>query len=143
MCSGGLSALGRHRGGNRKRTRPVGEVAGPNLYPGIMHQLDFTDLDEAEFEEFCLELLKGLQGFHKVDWRKGTPKSTSPADRGRDIAAEVDHVEVDGARYVGTLVITSGFKSNAARTTSGTSSRTTGGRFVSSTGYGRLLGTAE
>jgi Restriction endonuclease len=70
-----------------------------------VQQLDFTDFDETEFEEFCFQLLKGLPGFHNVDWRKGTPKSTSPADRGRDIAAEVDHVEVDGARHVETWFV--------------------------------------
>lgn len=39
---------------------------------------------------------------HNVDWRKGTPKPASPADRGRDITAEVDHIEIDGARNVET-----------------------------------------
>jgi hypothetical protein len=59
-----------------------------------VYQLDFADFNETEFEEFCFELLEGLPGFHNVDWRKGTPKSSSPADHGRDIAAEVDHVDV-------------------------------------------------
>jgi hypothetical protein len=68
-------------------------------------QFDFTDFDETEFEEFCFELLRGLPGFHNVDWRKGTPKSTSPADRGRDISVEVDHVDVDGARHVETWFV--------------------------------------
>jgi len=67
--------------------------------------LDFADFDETEFEQFCVELLRGLPGFHNVDWRKGTPKATSPADRGRDIAAEVDHVDVDGARHVETWFV--------------------------------------
>ena len=62
--------------------------------------LDFDDFDETEFEEFCFELLKGLPDFHNVDWRKGTPKPTSPADRGRDIAAEVDRFDVDEARHI-------------------------------------------
>lgn len=70
-----------------------------------MDQLDFADFDETEFEEFCFELLRGLPGFHNVDWRKGTPKSSSPADRGRDIAAEVDHVDIDGARHVETWFV--------------------------------------
>ena len=69
---------------------------------GVVYQLDFADFDETEFEEFCFELLRGLPGFHNVDWRKGTPKPSSPADRGRDIAAEVDHVDIDGARHVET-----------------------------------------
>jgi hypothetical protein len=71
-----------------------------NLDSRVVYQLDFEDFDPTEFEEFCFELLGGLPGFHNVDWRKGTPKSTSPADRGRDIAADVDHVDVDGARHV-------------------------------------------
>jgi hypothetical protein len=70
-----------------------------------VHQLDFADFNETEFEEFCFELLKVLPGFHNVDWRKGTPKSSSPADRGRDIAAEEDHVDVDGARHVETWFV--------------------------------------
>ena len=72
-----------------------------------MHQVDFADFNETEFEEFCFELLKGLPGFHNVDWRKGTPKPSSPADRGRDIAAEVDHVDVDGARHAETWFVDS------------------------------------
>jgi hypothetical protein len=79
------------------------ERAGSTL--GIVYQLDFADFNETEFEEFCFELLKGLPGFHNVDWRKGTPKPSSPADRGRDIAAEVDHVDVDGARHVETWFV--------------------------------------
>jgi hypothetical protein len=94
-----------------------------------VYALGFDDFDATEFEAFCFELLRGLPGFHNVDWRKGTPKSTSPADRGRDIAADVDHIEVDGARHVETwfiawsqaerpdvaLVIASGFLSNASK----------------------------
>ena len=72
---------------------------------GTVYQFDFADFNETEFEEFCFELLKGLPGFHNVDWRKGTPKASSPADRGRDIAAEVDHVDVDGARHVETWFV--------------------------------------
>ncbi|HMD57314.1 MAG TPA: hypothetical protein VKG82_07575 [Solirubrobacteraceae bacterium] len=65
-----------------------------------MDALDFSDFTPTEFEEFCFELLRGLPGVHNVDWRKGTPKPASPADRGRDITAEVDHIEIDGARNV-------------------------------------------
>ncbi len=72
---------------------------------GVVYQLDFADFDKTEFEEFCFELLRGLPGFHNVDWRKGTPKPSSPADRGRDIAAEVDHVDIDGARHVETWFV--------------------------------------
>lgn len=65
-----------------------------------MDALDFSDFTPTEFEEFCFELLRGLPGVHNVDWRKGTPKPTSPADRGRDITLEVDHVDIGGARTV-------------------------------------------
>ena len=70
-----------------------------------MDHLDFEGFDETDFEQFCFELLTGLDGFHNVDWRKGTPKPTSPADRGRDIVAEVDHFEPDGARLVETWFV--------------------------------------
>jgi len=80
-------------------------LVSPRSTLGGVYQLDFADFNETEFEEFCFELLKGLPGFHNVDWRKGTPKSSSPADRGRDIAAEVDHVDVDGARHVETWFV--------------------------------------
>lgn len=67
-----------------------------------MDALDFSEFTPTEFEEFCFELLRGLPGVHNVDWRKGTPKPASPADRGRDITADVDHIEIDGARNVET-----------------------------------------
>ena len=67
-----------------------------------MATLDFDDFDETEFEEFCFQLLDGLDGFHNVDWRKGTPKPASPADRGRDMVAEVDRTDVDGVRVTET-----------------------------------------
>lgn len=65
-----------------------------------MPGLDFEGLDPTAFEEFCFELLTELDGFHNVDWREGTPKAASPADRGRDIVADVDRTDVDGARHV-------------------------------------------
>lgn len=70
-----------------------------------MDRLDFESFDETDFEEFCFELLTRLDGFHNVDWRKGTPKPASPADRGRDIVAEVDHVDIDGARHIETWFV--------------------------------------
>lgn len=70
-----------------------------------MDRLDFEGFDPTDFEEFCFELLTGLDGFHNVDWRKGTPKAASPADRGRDIVAEVDRTDVDGARHVETWFV--------------------------------------
>lgn len=65
-----------------------------------MDALDFAGFTPTEFEEFCFELLRGLPGVHNADWRKGTPKPASPADRGRDIEAEVDHVDIGGARTI-------------------------------------------
>lgn len=64
-----------------------------------MEGLDFEGFDETDFEEFCFQLLDGLDGFANVDWRKGTPKQASPADRGRDIVAEVERRDVDGTKY--------------------------------------------
>ena len=64
-----------------------------------MKQLDFDLLDETEFEEFCFSLL-GELGFVNVDWRKGTGLRSSPADRGRDIEADLERTDVDGARHV-------------------------------------------
>ena len=40
-----------------------------------------------------------------MDWRKGTPKQASPADRGRDIVAQVDRIDVDGSKHVETWFI--------------------------------------
>jgi hypothetical protein len=70
-----------------------------------MDRLDFDGFDETDFEEFCFELLSGLDGFRNVDWRKGTPKPASPAYRGRDIVAEVERTDVDGAKHIETWFI--------------------------------------
>lgn len=66
--------------------------------------LDFESLDSTEFEEFCLELLREI-GFVNVDWRKGTDKSSSPADSGRDIVAEVEVEDIDGTKHLQTWFI--------------------------------------
>jgi hypothetical protein len=68
-------------------------------------RLSFESLDETEFEEFCFELVSGLDGFTNVDWRKGTPKKGSPSDRGRDIVARVERDDVDGTRLAETWFI--------------------------------------
>jgi hypothetical protein len=60
-------------------------------------RLNFDSLDETEFEEFCFELLRQI-GFVNVDWRKGTDLSSSPADSGRDIEAQRERVDFDGAK---------------------------------------------
>lgn len=40
-----------------------------------------------------------------MDWRKGTPKQSSPSDRGRDIVAEVERTDVDGSKHVETWFV--------------------------------------
>lgn len=61
---------------------------------------DFAELDAIEFEEFCFELLSSLEHVVAVDWRKGTPKPASPSDRGRDIVADVERIDIDGSKHV-------------------------------------------
>lgn len=70
-----------------------------------MEGLSFDNLDATEFEAFCFEMVRDLPGFRNVDWRKGTPKQASPADQGRDIVAEVEREDVDGAKHLETWFI--------------------------------------
>lgn len=58
----------------------------------------FDDLSPTDFEEFCFDLMSE-SGFINVDWRKGTPKAASPADRGRDIVAQLEREDIDGYKY--------------------------------------------
>jgi hypothetical protein len=60
--------------------------------------IKFDALSPTDFEEFCFDLISA-SGFSNVDWRKGTPKNSSPSDRGRDIVAELERVDVDGHTY--------------------------------------------
>jgi len=60
--------------------------------------ISFANLDATDFEEFCFDLLVAL-GFINVDWRKGTDKKASPADRGRDLVAQLERTDVDGHIY--------------------------------------------
>jgi len=60
-------------------------------------KLSFEGLDPTDFEELCFELLQ-VVGYINVGWRKGTPKASSPADRGRDIVAQREQVDADGYR---------------------------------------------
>ena len=60
-------------------------------------KLSFDSLDPTDFEELCFELLLEV-GYVNVDWRKGTPKSSSPSDRGRDIVAQRELIDADGYR---------------------------------------------
>jgi restriction endonuclease len=81
------------------------EITGDEDLPqGPFGSISFANLDETDFEEFCYDLLFQL-GFVNIDWRKGTPKKASPSDRGRDIVAQLEHVDVDGHRYFETWFI--------------------------------------
>lgn len=62
----------------------------------------FDGLSPTDFEEFCFDLLIEV-GFVNVDWRKGTPKASSPSDRGRDIVAHLEREDIDGHKYVETV----------------------------------------
>ena len=66
--------------------------------------MPYDDMTDTEFEEFCFELMREL-GFVNVDWRKGTPKAASPADRGRDIVAEMERADADGASFTETWFV--------------------------------------
>jgi HJR/Mrr/RecB family endonuclease len=79
----------------------VGDEATPE---GPIGAISFANLDETDFEEFCYDLLVEI-GFVNVDWRKGTPKKASPADRGRDLVADLERVDVDDHRYYETWFV--------------------------------------
>jgi Restriction endonuclease len=64
----------------------------------LLGSVKFDRLSPTDFEEFCHDLMSET-GFTNVDWRKGTPKESSPADRGRDIVAELERRDVDGHRF--------------------------------------------
>jgi hypothetical protein len=61
-----------------------------------MPKLNFAYINETQFEEFTSDLLHELQ-FVNIDWRKGTPKDSSPADKGRDIVGQQVVKDVDDA----------------------------------------------
>jgi hypothetical protein len=60
------------------------------------HKLSFNRLSATEFEEFCYDLLEDL-GFTNLDWRKGTGKKSSPADKGTRPSASVRSCGTPGA----------------------------------------------
>lgn len=60
--------------------------------------LDFDLLSPTDFEEFCFDLM-AAHDFTNVDWRKGTPLSTSPSDHGRDIVAARTLRDVDAYEH--------------------------------------------
>ena len=64
----------------------------------------FDGISPTDFEEFCFDLMSEV-GFTNVDWRKGTPKDASPADRGRDIVATLEREDVDGHRFAETWFV--------------------------------------
>jgi len=62
----------------------------------MLNKFTLNRLSDTEFEEFCYDLLKEL-GFINLNWRKGTGKTTSPSDSGRDIEAQKISIDdVDG-----------------------------------------------
>lgn len=69
-----------------------------------MPSLSFQHLTDTEFEEFVFDLLVALK-FVNVDWRKGTPKPSSPSDRGRDIVAQQIREDVDGSKHFETWFV--------------------------------------
>lgn len=70
----------------------------------LLGAVSFDALSATGFEEFCFDLMSEA-GFVNVDWRKGTPKDSSPADRGRDIVAQLDRRDVDGHQYLETWFV--------------------------------------
>ncbi len=69
-----------------------------------MPRLAFDHLTDTDFEDFVFDLLGALK-FTNVDWRKGTPKKTSPADRVRDIVAQQLLEDVDGSKHLETWFV--------------------------------------
>lgn len=64
----------------------------------------FGSLNATEFEDFTSQLLSTLE-LVNVDWRKGTPAATSPADSGRDITCQEVRKDVDGAVHLETWFV--------------------------------------
>jgi len=69
-----------------------------------MPALSFEHLTDTEFEEFGFDLLHALK-FVNVDWRKGTPLKSSPADSGRDIMAQQLINDIDGTKHLETWFV--------------------------------------
>lgn len=69
-----------------------------------MPRLSFEHLDSTGFEQFCFELLHELK-FVNIDWRKGTGRSSSPADKGRDIVSQLLRTDIDGTRHFETWFV--------------------------------------
>jgi hypothetical protein len=69
-----------------------------------MQRLNLNRLSATDFEDFIFHLLSGL-GFVNVDWRKGTPLSSSPADSGRDIVCQHARQDLDNTRHLETWFV--------------------------------------
>ena len=69
-----------------------------------MPTISFKHLTDTEFEEFCFDLLHELK-FVNIDWRKGTPLKSSPADKGRDIVAQQLRQDVDESKHLETWFV--------------------------------------
>lgn len=83
--------------GSIAETAGTAAGAAPEDFNYSTAKLSFEGLNPTEFEELCFDLLT-VAGYSNVDWRKGTPKDASPADRGRDIVAEREQFDADGYR---------------------------------------------
>src|SRR5215472_4525946 len=64
----------------------------------IVKDLNFNRLPDTTFEQFTFDLLHQMR-FVNIDWRKGSGGKSSPADRGRDIVAYQDRVDVDNSHH--------------------------------------------
>ena len=71
------------------------EILNQELPSARLRKLSFANLEPTKFEELIFDLLVA-KGFVNVDWRKGTPKKSSPSDGGRDIVADRVVRDVDG-----------------------------------------------
>lgn len=60
--------------------------------------IDLNELSPTDFEELCYDLLLKL-GFKNINWRKGTGKTSSPSDGGRDIEASLIITDIDNKVY--------------------------------------------
>lgn len=69
-----------------------------------MNEFSFDDMTPTQFEELCFNLLHEI-GFVNLDWRKGTGKSSSPADRGRDIVCQLEREDIDEAKMLETWFV--------------------------------------
>lgn len=74
------------------------------LLPSHMPDLSFKHLTPTQFEQFSSELLHALK-FVNIDWRKGTPLKSSPADHGRDIVAQQLVAEIDESTHLQTWFV--------------------------------------